>query len=64
MAIVGGGTVCVIGQQGRRGGGVSADHQLQAVRGLGDEWNHQTAVKVPGPDVVDLGEEKRLAELG
>lgn len=48
----------MIGQQGRRGGGVSADDQLQAVGGLGNERNHQTAVKVPGPNVVDLGEEK------
>lgn len=53
VAVVGG-AVRVIGQQGRRGGGVSADDQLQAVGRLGDERNHQAAVKVPGPNVVDL----------
>lgn len=44
----------MIGQQGWRRGRVTADDQLQAVRGLSDERNDQTAVKVPGPNMVDL----------
>lgn len=36
------------------GGGVSADDQLQFVSRLGDERNYKTAVKVPGPHMVDL----------
>lgn len=53
-----GGAVSVIGQQGRGGGGVSADDELQAVWRLCDQWNHEAAVKVSGPDVVNLGETK------
>lgn len=55
VAVVGG-AVSVIGQQGRGGGGVSADDKLQAVWRLGDQRNHEAAVKVSGPDVVNLGE--------
>lgn len=58
MAVVGG-AFSVIGQQGRGGGGVSADDKLQAVRRLCDQRNHKAAVKVSGPDVVDLGETTR-----
>lgn len=46
----------MIGQQGRGGGGVSADDKLQAVWRLCDQRNHKAAVKVSGPDVVNLGE--------
>lgn len=51
-----GGAFSVIGQQGRGGGGVSADDKLQAVWRLCDQRNHKAAVKVSGPDVVNLGE--------
>lgn len=58
VAVVGG-AFSVISQQGRGGGGVSADDQLQAVWRLCDERNHKAAVKVSGPDVVNLGETTR-----
>lgn len=47
----------MIGQQGGRGGGVSADDQLQAVWRLGDQRDNKAAVEVSGPDVVNLGSE-------
>lgn len=55
VAVVGA-AFSVIGQQGRGGGGVSADDELQAVWRLCDQRNHKAAVKVSGPDVVNLGE--------
>lgn len=53
-----GGALSVIGQQGGGGGGVSADDQLQVVRRLCDQRNHEAAVEVPGPDVVDLEQQR------
>lgn len=58
MATVGS-AVSVIGG----GGGVSADDELQTVRGLGDQGNNEAAVEVSGPHVVDLEHGKRGGNL-
>lgn len=53
--------VSVIGQQrGGRGSRVSADDELQVVRRLGDQRNHEAAVEVPSPNVVNLENTERF----
>lgn len=46
----------MIGQKGRGGGRVSADDEVEAVWRFSDERNNKAAVKVPGPNVVNLGD--------
>lgn len=53
-----GGAIVVIGHSGGGGGGVPADDQFQTVRRFRDERNHEAAVEVPRPDVVDLKESR------
>lgn len=48
------GAVVVVGQRARGRGGVSADDQLQTIGRLCDQGDDKAAVKVSGPNVVNL----------